>query len=190
VNISPPTARYDQLLLNNFATISVKDDLARITGVGDVAFLGPRDYSMRVWLDPQRLASLQMTTADVIKAISEQNLQVAAGRSASSGARGTAIPSTCPSTPRAACSHPSSFEEIIVKTGSNGQNVYLKDVVRKPSHDANGNPTMKGIGWARKITNVHSYLGTKDNRLPASTLAVFQLPGSNAIATADAIRRR
>src|SRR3954469_22411603 len=69
VNIISPDARYDQLYLSNFATLNVKDDLARIKGVGDVTFLGPRDYSMRVWLDPNRLASMGMTSSDVIKAI-------------------------------------------------------------------------------------------------------------------------
>src|SRR3982751_6908125 len=63
---------YDQLYLSNHVTLSVKDDLARIKGVGDVAFLGPRDYSMRIWIDPERVASLQMTPGDVIKAIQEQ----------------------------------------------------------------------------------------------------------------------
>src|SRR4051812_22008830 len=80
VNIIPPDGRYDQLYLNNFATLNIKDDLARIRGVGDVTFLGPRDYSMRVWIDPQRLASLQLTSSDVINAVQEQNVQVAAGR--------------------------------------------------------------------------------------------------------------
>src|SRR3982751_3873177 len=77
VNLISPDNRYDQLYLSNFATLTVKDDLARIKGVGDVAFLGPRDYSMRIWLDPDRVASLQMTPGDVIKAIQEQNIQVA-----------------------------------------------------------------------------------------------------------------
>src|SRR5215216_2943085 len=80
VNLISPDGRYDQLYLANFATLNVKDDLARIKGVGDVAFLGPRDYSMRIWLDPSRLASLEMTPSDVIRAIQEQNVQVAAGR--------------------------------------------------------------------------------------------------------------
>src|SRR4051795_4399041 len=69
VNIISPDGRYDQLYLANSATINIKDDLARIKGVADVTFLGPRDYSMRVWIDPQRLASLEMTSGDVIKAI-------------------------------------------------------------------------------------------------------------------------
>ena len=71
---------YDQLYLSNYATLSVKDDLARIKGVGDVAFLGPRDYSMRVWLDPDKLAARDLTANDVINAVREQNRQVAAGR--------------------------------------------------------------------------------------------------------------
>src|SRR6516164_10928659 len=71
---------YDQLYLSNFATLNVKDDLARLKGVGDVAFLGPRDYSMRIWLDPDKLASKNLTASDVINSVREQNRQVAAGR--------------------------------------------------------------------------------------------------------------
>src|SRR5262245_36631153 len=71
---------YDQLYLSNFATLSVKDDLARLKGVGDVAFLGPRDYSMRIWLDPDKLAAKNIVASDVIAAVREQNRQVAAGR--------------------------------------------------------------------------------------------------------------
>src|SRR5947209_820713 len=71
---------YDQLYLSNFATLSVKDDLARLNGVGDVAFLGPRDYSMRIWLDPNKLAGKKLTASDVIHSVQEQNRQVAAGR--------------------------------------------------------------------------------------------------------------
>src|SRR3954466_9307270 len=163
VNIISPDGRYDQLYLNNFATLSVKDDLARITGVGDVAFLGPRDYSMRVWLDPQRLASLQMTTADVIKAIQEQNVQVAAGRIGQPPiTEGTSIPFDLPINTQGRLLTPEQFEEIIVKTGEKGQNVYLRDVVRKPQMDANGNPTMKGIELGAKNYDVNSYLGTKE----------------------------
>src|SRR5262249_15712297 len=80
VNLISPDGRYDQLYLSNYATIQVKDALARIRGVGDVTFLGARDYSMRVWLDPNKLASRNMTAADVLKALQEQNVQVAAGR--------------------------------------------------------------------------------------------------------------
>src|SRR5262245_7011898 len=71
---------YSPLDLSNFAALSVKDDLARIKGVGDVTFLGPRDYSMRIWLDPDKLAARDLTASDVINAVREQNRQVAAGR--------------------------------------------------------------------------------------------------------------
>jgi len=191
VNVISPDNRYDQLYLNNFATISVKDDLARISGVGDVSFLGPRDYSMRVWIDPTRLASLQMTTKDVINAIQEQNLQVAAGRIGQPPVpAGAAVPFDLPINTQGRLLDPQQFENIIVKTGSNGQNVYLKDVVRATKYDSHGKPTERGIELGAKNYDVNSYLGTKDQRYPAATLAVFQLPGSNAIATADAIKAK
>jgi multidrug efflux pump len=191
VNVISPDGRYDQLYLNNFATLSVKDDLSRISGVGDVAFLGPRDYSLRVWLDPQRLASLQMTTSDIIKAIQEQNLQVAAGRIGQPPVPpGADVPFDLPINTQGRLLDPEQFNQIIVKTGTNGQNVYLRDVVRKTEYDKSGNPTVKGIELGAKNYDVNSYLGTKETRYPAATLAVFQLPGSNAIATAEAIKAK
>src|SRR5438132_4018149 len=79
VAIFSPHGRYDQLYLSNFTTIHVKDELARVDGVGDCQQFGQQDYSMRVWLDPERLAALNMTAYDVANALREQNLQVAAG---------------------------------------------------------------------------------------------------------------
>src|SRR5205085_9988505 len=108
----------DQLYLANFATLNIKDDLARIAGVGDVVFLGPRDYSMRIWLDPERLASLQMTSSDVIKAIQEQNVQVAAGRIGQPPVpTGSAIPFDLPINTQGRMANKDQFGEIIVKTG-------------------------------------------------------------------------
>ncbi|HEX4796085.1 MAG TPA: efflux RND transporter permease subunit [Humisphaera sp.] len=191
VNIISPDGRYNQLYLNNFATISVKDDLARISGVGDVAFLGPRDYSMRVWLDPRRLADLEMTTNDVIKAIQEQNVQTAAGRIGQPPIpNGSAIPFDLPLNTQGRLLSAEQFEQIIVKTGAKGQNIYLKDVVRKTVDDAYGNAIERGIELGAKNYDVNSFLGTKDTRYPAATLAVFQLPGSNAIATAENIKKK
>ncbi|MCC6507736.1 MAG: efflux RND transporter permease subunit, partial [Pirellulaceae bacterium] len=80
VNLVSSDARYGQLYLSNFATIEVRDALMRLDGVGDVSMLGARDYSMRVWLDPQKLASRKLTAGDVLNALREQNVQVAAGR--------------------------------------------------------------------------------------------------------------
>src|SRR6184192_190392 len=79
IGVYSPGGRYDQLYLSNFATIKLKDELARVAGVGDVSIFGQQDYSMRVWLDPERLAALNLSAADVTNAIREQNMQVAAG---------------------------------------------------------------------------------------------------------------
>jgi multidrug efflux pump len=192
VNLISPDGRYDQLYLSNFATLSVKDDLARIKGVGDVTFLGPRDYSMRVWLDRERLASLQMTPGDVIKAIQEQNIQVAAGRVGQPPVpAGEFVSFDLPINTEGRLSSEEQFANIIVKTGSNGQNVYLRDVVRRVKTDEQGRTTEKGIELGAKNYDVNSYLGSgKDQRYPAATLAVFQMPGSNALQTAKAIKEK
>ncbi len=191
VNLISPDGRYDQLYLANFATMNVKDDLARIKGVGDVTFLGPRDYSMRIWLDPQRLASLQMTSNEVIKAIQEQNVQVAAGRIGQPPVpQGAAIPFDLPINTQGRLATPEQFEQIIVKTGDNGQNVFLRDVVRKSKKDDKGNEILPGIELGAKNYDVNSYLGTKETRYPAATLAIFQMPGSNAIQCAEDIKAK
>src|SRR5262245_43729857 len=122
---------YDQLYLSNFATLSVKDDVARIKGVGDVTFLGPRDYSMRLWLDPDKLSAKQLTAADVINAVREQNRQVAAGRLGqppvplNSGVR-----FQLPINAAGRLTDEKQFENIIVKTSEKGAVVRVKDLVR------------------------------------------------------------
>ena len=181
------SAYYDQLYLSNYASLSVKDDLARVKGVGDVSFLGPRDYSMRVWLDPRRLASLSMTAADVIKAISEQNVQVAAGRLGQPPvAAGEAPPFQLVIKTQGRLSSEEQFDNIIVKTGPNGQIVKLRDVVRKVRRDEHGRSVEKGTELGAKNYDVNSYLDGD----PSVTLAVFQLPGSNALQTAGEIKAR
>src|SRR5262249_12293758 len=79
VGLYSPDNRYDQLYLSNFATIKIADEMKRVEGVGDVIQFGQQDYSMRLWIDPQRLAELNLTAADVARAVREQNMQVAAG---------------------------------------------------------------------------------------------------------------
>jgi multidrug efflux pump len=178
---------YDQLYLSNFASLSVKDDLARVKGVGDVTFLGPRDYSMRVWLDPQKLASLGMTAADVIKAIREQNVQVAAGRLGQPPvAAGAAVPFQLVVKTQGRLTSEQQFDDIIVKTGSKGEVVKLRDVVRKVQRDEKGRIVEKGTELGAKNYDVNSYLDGD----PSVTLAVFQLPGSNALKTADEIKAK
>src|SRR3954452_1414639 len=144
VNLISPAGQYDQLYLSNFATLNIKDDLARIKGVGDVTFLGPRDYSMRVWLDRDRLASLQMTPGDAIKAIQEQNIQVAAGRVGQPPVPpGESVPFDLPINTEGRLSSVEQFENIIVKSGRDGQLVYLRDVVRPTKYDDAGHPSEK-----------------------------------------------
>jgi multidrug efflux pump subunit AcrB len=185
VNLISPDASYDQLHLSNFALMNIKDDLARLKGVGDVAFLGPRDYSMRVWLDPNKLADRGMTVGEVVKAIKEQNVQVAAGRIGQSPVpEGANVPFQLTINTQGRMESDDDFGAIIVKTGARGQNVYLKDVVRATKRAPDGRELEKGVELGAKNYDVNSYLDGK----PAVTLAVFQLPGSNALKTAKAIK--
>ena len=178
---------YDQLYLSNYATLSVKDDLARVKGVGDVTFLGPRDYSMRVWLDPQRLASRGMTAADVIKAIREQNVQVAAGRLGQPPvAQGANVPFQLVIRTLGRLSTGDQFDNIVVKTGSKGETIKLRDVVRTDQRVVQGRTIETGAELGAKNYDVNSYLDGD----PSVTLAVFQLPGSNALQTADDIKAK
>jgi multidrug efflux pump len=169
VNLISPDGRYDQLYLSNYATIQVKDSLARLPGVGDVTFLGARDYAMRVWLDPERLAARDMTAGDVLRALREQNVQVAAGRLGQPPApTGQDFQLTINTLGRLL--DPEQFEDIIVKTGTAGEIVRIRDIGR----------TELGA----KNYDVGSYLDGQ----ACVTLAVFQLPGSNALATADGVK--
>jgi multidrug efflux pump len=166
-----PTGRYDQLFLSNFCTIRIKDEIARVDGVGDVNQFGQQDYSMRVWLDPDRLAALNITAADVAKSLREENRQVAAGHVAQQ--------------PTAADSHfeftismigrltdPAEFEDIVLRSDPEGRKVRLKDV-----------------GWAALGARNLDTTSQVDGR-PNASLAVFALPDANAIATARRVRER
>src|SRR5215470_9398495 len=155
VNLLSPDGRYDQLYLSNYATIQVKDALARLPGVGDVTFLGARDYSMRVWLNPT--------------ALQEQNVQVAAGRIGQPPApAGIDFQYTVNTLGRLL--DPEQFSAIVVKTGERGEITLLSDVGR--------------VELGAKNYDVGSYLDGQES----VTMAVFQLPGANALATAESIR--
>jgi len=187
VNLISPSGEYDQLYLSNYATTAVKDDLARIAGVGDVTFLGPRDYSMRIWLDPQKLASRDLTTADVARAIKEQNVQVAAGRLGQAPLPpGKEVPFQLTINTQGRLVDPSQFGDIVVKTGSLGQNVLLSQLVSDSAPVEMGVGAPGGIELGAKNYDVNSYLDGQ----PAVTLALYQLPGANALETAENIRAR
>jgi len=165
--------KFNQLYLSNYATLNVKDVLARIPGVGDVTFLGPRDYSMRIWLDPQKAANLGMTPSEVVAKLREQNRQVPAGRIGQPPipvGQDFQYPLSTPS--RLVTSD--QFGEVILKSDK-GVIVKLREVVRAKD----------GIELGAKNYDVNSYLDGQ----PSVTLAVFQLPGSNALETAANIKK-
>ncbi len=168
----PQTARpkYNQLELSNYATIYVRDELLRLSGVGDVGFLGQLDYSMRVWLNPERLASRGMTTTDIVNALKEQNVQVAAGRIGQPPApAGVDFQYTLSTLGRLI--EPDQFGDIIVKTGEKGAVTRLRDVGR--------------LELGAKNEDTQCMLDGK----PSIGLAIYQLPGSNALETADRVRQ-
>jgi multidrug efflux pump len=169
VNLISPDKSRDLLYLSNYATIQVKDALARLTGVGDAQLLGARDYSMRVWLDPEKLASRDMVAGDVLQALREQNVQVAAGRIGQPPVP-AGIEFQYPINTLGRLLEPEEFGQIVVKTGERGQVTRLADIGR--------------VELGAKNSDVNSYLDGE----PAITLAIFQLPGSNALATAASVR--
>jgi multidrug efflux pump subunit AcrB len=172
-DVDPETSKpyYDQLYLSNYATIQIRDELARLEGVGDVTLLGQQDYSMRVWLDPNRLAARNLTAADVVAALREQNVQVAAGQLGQPPVSG-GVDFQYTMTTLGRLTEPEQFADIVVKTGSGGETTRLDDVAR--------------IELGAKNQDTRCLLDGK----PSVGLAIFQLPGSNALATADLIRER
>jgi multidrug efflux pump len=169
----PETGRpyYDSLYMSNYATIQLKDAVARVEGVGDVFILGQQDYSMRVWLDPDKLQSRNLTVGDVIRVLREQNVQVAAGQIGQPPVpKGQDFQYTMSTLGRLV--EADQFADIILKTGSDGEVTYLKDVSR----------TDLGARSQDQLARL--------DRRPSSGVAVFLLPGSNALDTADGINAR
>lgn len=171
VNLFSPDGRYDALYLSNYATLQVRDELSRLEGVGEVALLGQRDYAMRLWLDPDRMASLGLGAPDVIAALREQNVQVAAGKLAQPPTpAGQPFEYTLTTLGRLV--EAEQFADIVIKTGADGQLVRVRDVGR----------TELGA----KSLNQEVTLDGK----PSVALAVFALPGANSLATADHVERK
>jgi multidrug efflux pump len=170
---NPETGRpyYNALYLSNYATIQLKDAIARLEGVGDVFVMGQQDYSMRVWLDPDKLASRNLTVSDVIKVLREQNVQVAAGQIGQPPVpRGQDFQYTLSTLGRLV--EAEQFANIILRTDANGEITYLRDVSRT------------------KLGARSEDLMARLDRRASSGLAVYLLPGSNALDTADRIKAR
>jgi multidrug efflux pump len=172
VHLVSPDESLDQLFTSNYALLQVRDELARLDGVGDINVFGAREYAMRVWLDPNKVAARNLTARDVVTAIQEQNVQVAAGIVGAPPvpAGQAAFQYTVSTQGRLADER--AFGEIVIKTGADGQVTRVRDVARTE--------------LAARDYTVGSFLSQK----PATALVIFQRPGSNAIATSDAVRAK
>jgi hydrophobe/amphiphile efflux-1 (HAE1) family protein len=162
-----PDNTFDQLYISNYALLQIRDQLLRLDGIGDIQIFGARDYSMRLWLDPDKISNLGLTAGDVVAAIRAQNLQITGGQFASPPIADRAFQPNLTFTGR--LKNPSQFEDIVVKAGQDGRIVRLRDVARIE------------LGALDYSTN--SFLLRKT----AVAMLVTQRPGSNALATAKGI---
>ncbi|MGD9633655.1 MAG: efflux RND transporter permease subunit [Pirellulales bacterium] len=184
VNMISPNGQYDPLYLSNYAQINVFDELSRVPGVGLVNFLGQRQYSMRAWLDPQKLAALDLTASEVIDAVGEQNVVVAAGnigqQPVPAGQNYQLVLNTL-----GRLSTPQQFGEIIVKVGQNGRYVRLRDVAKIDLGSQNSDLS------CALTTHVKGPDGKEViKRFPSVALAVFALPTANALAVGEGVKSK
>ena len=170
VHLFSPDGPYDEVYLRNYAVLHVKDELARIQGVGQIQVFGSGDYSMRVWLDPNKVAARNLTASDIVNAIREQNIQVAAGTIAAQPSQDQAFELSINAKGRLVTEE--EFAGIVVKTGPNGETTLLKDVARVE------------LGAAEY--SLRSLLNNKY----AAAIPIFQLPGSNAIELSNDVRAK
>jgi multidrug efflux pump len=172
VNMISPDRSKDQLYLSNYATLNIKDELARVEGAGNVIVFGAREYAMRAWLDPDKLAARNLMPSDVTAALREQNVQVAAGQIGQRPAP-TGLDFQYAVKARGRLIEPDEFADVIIKTGgSGGQVTRLRDV-----------------GWVERGArnyDADSYL----DGMESVGVAVFQRPGTNALAAARALREK
>jgi hydrophobe/amphiphile efflux-1 (HAE1) family protein len=162
-----PDDTFDQLYISNYSLLQVRDQLLRLDGIGDIQIFGARDYSMRLWLDPDKIATLGMTAGDVLAAIRAQNLQITGGQLAGPPIVDRAFQPNLTFTGR--LKDPDQFEGIVIKAGADGRTVRLRDVAR--------------IELGALDYSANTFLLRKS----AVALLVFQRPGTNALATAKRI---
>jgi hydrophobe/amphiphile efflux-1 (HAE1) family protein len=212
VNLVSPDGRYDDIFLSNYATIYIRDELGRLPGVADVTYFGQRDYSLRAWLDPDKLATLNLSAADVVAAIAQQNIQVAAGQIGQEPVpKGQQFQLTINTLGRLV--NPEQFADIIVKAGqsnmvgqamqslASGQSGGIGQTdgagqtgttSQTTSGTSGVTPPSTGIVRLRDVARVvlgsqqYDQSCTLDGR-PSVALNVFQLPGSNALDTAKQV---
>jgi HAE1 family hydrophobic/amphiphilic exporter-1 len=171
VTLTSPKATYDSLFLSNYATISIRDELSRLPGVGNVTVFGAGQYSMRVWLDPNKLQIRGLMPQDVIQAIQQQSQQVTAGQvGAPPTPPGQAFQYTLNVNGR--LDDKAQFEDIIVKTGNSG------DVTR-----------VRDVGWVELGAQTYSQVFSLNKR-PAAGIGVFQTPGANALEVEKTVEKK
>lgn len=166
-----PDSQKDQLFLSNFVTLNILDEIKRVPGVGDASIFGARDYSMRIWIDPEKLANLGLSPQDVISAVQSQNLQAAAGRiGAAPLSDDQRLQLTI--TTKGRLTTPEEFGNIIVRAQSDGSFVRVRDVARVDIEGAT-------------FDSEASYQGK-----PAAPVGVYLSPGANAVSVAEAVSKR
>ncbi|HEY4542551.1 MAG TPA: efflux RND transporter permease subunit, partial [Noviherbaspirillum sp.] len=170
VHLSSPNGRYDDVYLRNYAVLNIKDQLSRIPGMGEVLLFGAGDYAMRVWLDPQKVAARNMTASDVVDAIREQNVQVAAGVIGQAPSKNAEFQLTVNTQGRLKSEQ--EFGDIIVRVGTDGSVTRLKDVAR--------------IELGSSDYALRSLL----NNQSAAAIAVFEAPGANALQLSADVRAK
>ncbi len=168
VNIISPDGRYDDVFISNYATTQINDVLARVQGVGKVTAMGAKDYGMRIWIDPGRLKARGLTTDEVVAALREQNVQVAAGKIGQPpNPAGLNFEYTITTLGRLETVQ--QFEDIIVKTGQAGEIVRIRDVARVELG-------AQDYSWYVQLDGA-----------PSVAIAIYQLPGSNALGVAQGV---
>jgi HAE1 family hydrophobic/amphiphilic exporter-1 len=171
VTLTSPKATYDSLFLSNYATINLRDELSRLPGVGNVTVFGAGQYSMRVWLDPNKLQVRGLMPQDVIQAIQQQSQQVTAGQvGAPPTPAGQAFQYTLNVAGR--LDDKTEFERVIVKTGDNGEVTRVRDV-----------------GWVELGAQTYSQIFSL-NKQPAAGIGVYQSPGANALDVEKAVEKK
>ncbi|WP_397379831.1 efflux RND transporter permease subunit [Prosthecobacter sp.] len=168
VHLLSPNDRYDEIYLRNYATLNVKDELTRLSGVGQVNIFGGGEYAMRVWIDPDKAAARGLTSGDIVNAIREQNIQVAAGTIGQQPTKEAAFELTVNAKGRLISEE--EFDQIIVKIGPHGEKLRLRDVAR--AEMGSGDYSLRALL----------------NNKRAVGMGVFQLPGANALAVSKAVR--
>ena len=170
VHLTSPNDTYDALYLSNFGNLRVKDDLARLEGVGQAMIFGAGNYAMRIWLDPTKAAARDITASEIVASIREQNIQVSAG-SIGAAPQTSGGPIQLSINAQGRLTTPEEFGDIVVKTDGNAV-TQLKDIAR--------------IELGAQTYATRSLLSNKD----AAAIVIFEAPGANSIALSDAVRER